>query len=173
MTAPTLALADPIVSAAVELGPDLPLAVFTSMERWHPERIGALALYCSDGRWGEAFDEFCHKHLQIPRYDRWAVPGGPVWLAAREGEELARAAREQIDFLVRVHELERIVLITHYGCAAYTHRLGRTPAECLAAQGEDVRTAAAALRGRYPDMRVEAYLAMRRGNCLSFHGLEC
>jgi hypothetical protein len=33
--------------------------------RWHAERIGALAVYCSDGRWGEAFDEFCHRHLQL------------------------------------------------------------------------------------------------------------
>src|SRR6516164_4870802 len=93
---------------AVELGPDLPLGVFTSTERWHPERIGALAVYCSDGRWGEAFDEFCHKHLQIPRYDRLAVAGGPAWLAPREGgTALSRAARRHLDFLMRVHELER------------------------------------------------------------------
>src|SRR4051812_45428839 len=157
---------------ALELPPDLPLTVFTSVERWHEERIGALALYCSDGRWGEAFDEFCHKHLQIPRYDRWAVPGGPAWLAPQHGEPgLFQAARSQVDFLVRAHELERVVLITHFGCAYYGHRLNLPPQECLAAQAEDVRTAAAALRGWYPGMGVEAYLAMRTGNCLSFHGL--
>jgi len=53
--------------SSVELGPELPMAIFTSTERWIPERIGAVAIYCSDGRWGEGFDEFCHKHLQIPR----------------------------------------------------------------------------------------------------------
>src|SRR5580704_5757209 len=99
-------------TSAIDLGPDLNMAVFTSMERWQPDRIGALALYCSDGRWGEAFDEFCHKHLQIPRYDRWAVPGGPVWLAPHgDGQDFYQGAREQLDFLVRVHELEQIVLI--------------------------------------------------------------
>ncbi|HEU4752026.1 MAG TPA: hypothetical protein VFU47_02880, partial [Armatimonadota bacterium] len=56
---------------------------FTSRETWNPERIGALAIYCSDGRWGEAFDEFCHRGLGLPRYDRFAVPGGPVWLTVR------------------------------------------------------------------------------------------
>jgi hypothetical protein len=156
----------------LDLGPDLPIAVFTSTEPWHPERIGALALYCSDGRWGEAFDEFCHKCLQIPRYDRWAVPGGPAWLAADgASRDLTRPAREQLDFLVEVHKLERIVLITHYGCAAYGHRLQCPAPECLSVQLEDVQTAARTLRDWYPEMRVEGYLAMRRGRGLSFHEL--
>jgi hypothetical protein len=146
------------------------MSVFTSTERWHGERIGALALYCSDGRWGEAFDEFCHKHLQIPRYDRWAVPGGPAWLAAAHGgEDFSQAAREQLDFLVRVHELQQIVLITHFGCASYAHRLQNGPRECLPIQVEDVRTARLTLCRWYPDIRVDAYLAMRDGNVLSFH----
>jgi len=152
----------------VELDPELPPTVFTSMERWHPERVGALALYCSDGRWGEAFDEFCHKHLLIPRYDRWAVPGGPAWLAEGDGV-LSRVAREQLDFLVRAHELERLVLITHFGCAHYAHRLQKALRDCLPAQAEDLRSGAAVLRAEYPGIRVEGYLAMRTATCLSFH----
>jgi hypothetical protein len=173
MSSPSSAPADGIRWDTIELAPDLPPSAFTSLERWHGERIGALALYCSDGRWGEAFDEFCHKHLQIPRYDRWAVPGGPAWLAApADGADFYQAAREQLDFLVRVHELQQIVLITHFGCAYYGHRLGKGPRECLPAQSDDVRTAAAALRRWYPDVRVESYLAMRSGNLLSFHRLD-
>jgi hypothetical protein len=156
----------------IDLGPDLSMAVFTSMERWHPDRIGALALYCSDGRWGEAFDEFCHKHLQIPRYDRWAVPGGPGCLVPPDaGADYCQTSREQLDFLVRVHKLEQLVLITHYGCAYYGHRLGQSAKECLPAQIADVATAAALFRAWYPGMQVDAYLAMRRDNCLSFHHL--
>src|SRR2546421_3588237 len=100
--------------AVYELSHRLPMAAYHATEIWHPERIGALALYCSDGRWGEAFDEFCHKCLHIPRYDRWVVPGGPVWLLPRERtRDFHQTEREQLDFLVRVHGLERIVLITH------------------------------------------------------------
>src|SRR5689334_7930333 len=118
----------------------LPMAAYHATERWHPERIGALALYCSDGRWGEAFDEFCHKHLNIPRYDRWAVPGGPEWLVPGGDDPTQhQAARTQLDFLVRTHNLDRVVLIAHFGCGSYAHRLQRPPQECLPAQARDVR----------------------------------
>ncbi len=163
----------PFGGIASELGLHLPLAAYHALERWHSERIGALALYCSDGRWGEAFDEFCHRHLRMPRYDRWAVPGGPAWIAMPpEDPALLRAVRIQLDFLVRAHELERIVLITHYGCAWYGHWLQRSPEECLAAQAKDVAAAAAALQEWYPGMRVQAYLAMRQHQWLSFHPLD-
>src|SRR4029077_10133947 len=126
----------------IGLAPLLPTVSYQAMERWHGERIHALALYCSDGGWGESFDEFCHKHLQIPRYDRWAVPGGPAWLVSHDGDQTPLvAARSQLDFLIRTHELEQIVLIAHYGCALYGHRLGRPPDECLSTQIADVRSA--------------------------------
>lgn len=153
--------ADPI-----DLGPRLPVPAYHAIERWHPERIGAMAIYCSDGRWGEAMDEFCHRHLQIPRYDRWAVPGGPAWVASREPDD---AVRVQLDFLVQAHELERLVLISHYGCAWYGHQLGRSPDECLAAQGADLDTAAAALREWYAAIQVEAYLAVQQHGWVTFH----
>jgi hypothetical protein len=165
----TLLAPDP----TIELGPDLPMAAFTSTEVWHPERIGALAVYCSDGRWGEAFDDFCHKHLLIPRYDRWAVPGGPACLVPREkSAEFCKATWEQLEFLMHIHELERIVLITHYGCAFYGELLHHEPNACLPTQLKDLRTAAEALREWFPSLGVETYLAMRKGNCLSFHQIS-
>ena len=156
----------------MDLGPDMPLADFTSSFRWNNERIHAMALYCSDGRWGESFDEFCQKHLGIPRYDRWAVPGGPAWLIP-SGDETGflQAARLQVEFLVNVHGLERMVLITHYGCAYYGQRLKGSADETLVAQSEDLRRAAAELREWFPGMDVETYLAMRKGTQLSFHAI--
>src|SRR6476659_10526806 len=144
--------------SAIEIGHQLPMAAYHASERWHADRIGALALYCSDGRWGEAFDEFCHRHLQIPRSDRWAVPGGPAWLAGYDDDSaLLDAARSQLAFLVRVHELEQIVLISHYGCAVYAERLKKTPDECLPVQFQEAATAAATLRIWYPKLQVKSY----------------
>src|SRR5262245_55747673 len=91
---------------------------FSCTKLWNPQRIGALVLSCSDGRWSEAFDEFCHRRLLIPRYDRWALPGGPVCLLPRDsGDGFCRGVWEQLDFLVHAHELRRLVLVAHHGCA--------------------------------------------------------
>jgi hypothetical protein len=157
--------------ATVELAPDLPMAAYTCSEVWHPERIGALTMYCCDGRWGEAFDEFCHKSLHIPRYDRFAVPGGPAWLV-RQDAATAEAAWEQLAFLVRAHELERIVLITHFGCAFYHELLHLDAYEALRPQVEDLRLAMHRLTECFPGIATEGYLAMREGNRLTFRPVE-
>jgi hypothetical protein len=160
-------------SDALDLGPSLPMPVYHALERWHPERIGALTLYCSDGRWGEAFDEFCHRRLEVPRYDRWAVPGGPACLAGHPADApLLQAARVQLDFLVQAHQLEQFILITHFGCAWYSERLHCPAGECLSEQFADIRRAASTLREWYPGLVVSGYLAMRRGEWVSFHELS-
>jgi hypothetical protein len=64
------------------------------------------------------------------------------------------------------------VLVTHFGCASYAHRLQKGPRECLPIQVEDVRAARLTLCRWYPDIRVDTYLAMRDGNVLSFHRLD-
>jgi hypothetical protein len=144
---------------------------FISTHRWNPERIGAVAIYCSDGRWGEAFDEFCHESLRLPRYDRFAVPGGPLCLVVRHVSLMTpfAAAREQLQFLVKAHQLERVVLFGHYGCAVYAHLLGLDAEGCLPAQETDLRSAARLLQAWFPGMRIDAYMAMRNGERLSFH----
>ena len=150
---------------------NLPQPIFTATEPWNPERIHAMAIYCSDGRFGEAFDEFCHQKLQIPRYDRFAVPGGPAWInpSVAAAQDLYRSARAQLDFLVQVHDLERIVLITHSPCAFYMEHLKKEPHECLEAQFSDIHTAAQRLRLWFPKIHVEGYLAHRGEQAISFH----
>jgi hypothetical protein len=157
-----------ICSHAVELLP----AAFTASQPWNPQRIRALAMYCSDGRWGDAFDEFCHDRLWIPRYDRFAVPGGPAWLTedhAASGSILSQAAWEQLGLLVRVHELQRIVLMAHYGCAFYRERLGRDAEGCVPVQVEDLERAGDAVKTRFPQICVETFMAMREDERLAFH----
>jgi hypothetical protein len=150
----------------------LPRPAFVGRERWTEKRIGAMAIYCSDGRWGDALDEFCHCGLGIPAYDRFAVPGGPAWLCAGNvGQGLSDTTREQIEFLVSAHELRRIVLITHFGCAFYRHRLGGSSEQCVQRQIDDVSLALDSIEQTFPAVRAQGYLAMQRQGVVSFHAI--
>ena len=167
--------ASEVAWTAIELPPDLPMPAFSSTDVWNDKRVGALAVYCSDGRWGEAFDEFCHRGLSIPRYDRFAVPGGPAWFAQADDAhpELFKAAHQQIEFLVRTHALDRVVLFTHWACGFYRERSGGKGArDNWDTQRNDVRKAAARLLEWFPKIQVESYLAMRIGSQMSFHRLD-
>ncbi len=116
---------------------------FESSVRFDENRIGAAAVYCSDGRFGEQFDDFLHNGLKLPRYDRLALPGGAACLA---GHILASrdedALLDQLRFLIRAHGLQRMVLIAHHNCAFYTDKLHVPPGQIETRQREDLHAAA-------------------------------
>jgi hypothetical protein len=144
--------------------------IFTSTVPFEAERIAAVAIYCSDGRYGDQFDEFMHRHLGLPRYDRLAIPGGAAWLGWRSSASLGHYGllSDQLDFLVQVHDLRRAVLIAHYGCAYYLRRHPGDADSLLPTQIQDLRDAANALRNRYTRLQVETYLARADGDRVSF-----
>jgi hypothetical protein len=140
-------------------------AIYETSERFDENRIRAAAVYCSDGRFGEHFDEFLHTALGLPRYDRLAVPGGAACLAGhvlafREEEGLI----EQLRFLVNVHGLERVVLIAHQDCAFYTERLRVSPLRMETRQREDMQAAVRRIRGLAPGLLVDAFFARKHSD---------
>ena len=153
---------------------ELPPATFVSRHRWREQRIGAVAIYCSDGRWGDAVDELCHKCLKIPAYDRFAVPGGPAWVNEADTRRvgLSRTTHEQLQFLVKVHQLHRVVFITHFGCAFYRDRFQCTAHQSLEKQFDDVRAARRIVQKWFGPIEAEGYLAMQRSGVLSFHRID-
>jgi hypothetical protein len=136
--------------------------VFKSPHRFDEHRIHAAAVYCSDGRWGENFDDFAYDYLKLLRYDRFAVPGGPATLA-RRGAASFDVAREHIELLIQAHGLTRVCLIQHADCAYYLQKLGVSAADLKRAQTEDLARAASNLRDIDSSLAVEAYLALRTG----------
>lgn len=136
-------------------------------------RIGAVAIYCSDGRWGEQFDDFVQNRLGLPRYDRLAVPGGAACLAGHRGAHGQEAAAiDQVRFLVEVHGLTRAVLIAHQQCAFYLRRLGVRDDDLRARQEEDLRRAARRIRELDPRLGAEAWLAVLDGQAVAFEPVE-
>ncbi len=139
-----------------------PTEHYTSHVPFDDGRIRAAAVYCSDGRFGEQFDELMKVSLQLPRYDRLAVPGGAACLARhfvsfREEE----AATEQLRFLIDVHGLQRVVLIAHQDCAFYTQRLRISPLQLETQQHDDLSKAVKRVQSLGPNLRVDAFFARR------------
>ena len=125
-----------------------------------PERIHGAAIYCSDGRVGEHFDDFLLHGLKLPRYDRLAIPGGPACLAGHTEAHLeGQGVIDELRFLVDAHELERIVLIQHAGCAFYATRLGLPPAYLEAQQRIDLVKAAEFIRRITGVEKIDAFFA--------------
>jgi hypothetical protein len=146
---------------------------FESAHRFEEARIRAAAIYCSDGRYGEQFDDFLHRGLGLPRYDRIGVPGGAACLAGhfaayREEE----AVLEQLRFLMRVHGIERLVLIAHEGCAFYTEWLSISPLTLREQQRGDLIKAARRLERFGRGLRVETWFAHRQGDRILFQPVD-
>lgn len=123
-------------------------------------RIHAAAIYCSDGRIGEHFDDFLQNGLGLPRYDRVALPGGPACLAGHSQAHLEeQGVIDELQFLVEVHGLKKIVLIAHEGCAFYATRLElKAPRLELVQRADLVRSAAIVQRVTGLDA-IEGYFA--------------
>lgn len=149
-------------------------AAYQSPGRFDESRIRAAAIYCSDGRYGDHFDDFLHNALQLPRYDRLAMPGGPACLA---GHFLAyseeQALVEQLRFLVKAHGIERVVLIAHQDCAFYSERLHVYPLQLEARQREDIETAVGRVRSVSSGLQVDRFFARKcPDGTIRFESLE-
>ncbi len=135
---------------------------FESTVRFDENRIHAAAIYCSDGRYGEQFDDFLHTGLKLPRYDRLALPGGAAclaghFLACREEDALL----EQLRFLIRAHGLERVVLIAHQSCAFYTDQLHVPPAQLESRQRDDLHAAAERIHSLSRSLAIGTFFARK------------
>jgi hypothetical protein len=107
-------------------------------------------------------DEFLHQGLGISRYDCLAVPGGAGCLAGhfaawREEE----AVSFQLNFLIEIHALHRILLIAHPDCGFYGKRLRLFGSEIEEAQRRDIGTAAHRIRSLAPHLEIEGFVSRR------------
>jgi hypothetical protein len=148
-------------------------ANYVSSVRYDSSRMHAGALYCSDGRVGEQFDDFLQNGLNLPRYDRLCLPGGPACIAGHPEAHLEeQGVLDELKFLVEVHKLQRIVLIAHQGCAFYATRLNMSESRLELVQRADLVRAAAFVHRVTKIGSIEAYFARLRGTEVSFEPVE-
>ncbi|MBL8887389.1 MAG: hypothetical protein JNK16_12075 [Phycisphaerales bacterium] len=142
---------------------------YKSKLQYDSSRIHAAALYCSDGRIGEHCDDFLQNGLNLPRYDRVCLPGGPACLAGHPQATLEEGGVvDELQFLVQVHKLKRVVLIAHDACAFYGNRLElKEPRLELVQRADLVRAAAYVHRVTGLDL-IEGYYARLASGEISF-----
>jgi hypothetical protein len=146
---------------------------FESSIEFDSNRVRAVAVYCSDGRFGDQVDDLLHTHLKLPRYDRLVVPGGSACLAGhfetyREEEGLL----EELSFLLKVHQVQQVVLIAHDGCAFYSERLRVSPLQRETKQREDMQKAIRRVKQLDWDLKIKAYFARLAGTKVRFEEFE-
>ncbi len=148
-------------------------AAYESRLPYDRNRIRAAAIYCSDGRIGEHFDDFLQNGLGLPRYDRVALPGGPACLAGHPQAHLEeQGVVDELNFLVEVHGLKRIVLIAHESCAFYSTRLELKDRRLELVQRADLVRAAAYVHRVTSIESVEAYFARIEQGRVLFERVE-
>lgn len=142
---------------------------YESQLPYHTKRMHAAAVYCSDGRVCEQYDDFLQHGLSLPRYDRVALPGGPACLAGYAQARIEEAGvLDELKFLVEAHGLKRVVLIQHEDCAFYKVRLDAAPTTLEQLQKADLIRAAYAIR-RVVDLdTIEGFFARRTDKGVRF-----
>ncbi len=131
-----------------------------------------VAVYCSDGRFADHFDEFVTQSLGLTCCDRIVIPGGPAYLADHPGVEADGASLlEQIKFMVEAHNLNRVILIMHEDCGCYSHKLGYPAGpEQQQRQADDLAMAVHVVRDVCPNVSIECYIALIDGDQVQFQG---
>ena len=149
---------------------DLTRDFFESQVPFDHGRIHAAAVYCSDGRFGEQFCDFMRNSLNLPRYDRLAIPGGAACMARHFSlYREADAVSAQLHFLIDVHGLQHVVLIAHQDCAFYSHRLQISSLQLESQQRDDMSRAVERVQSLGTHLQVAAFFARKqRDNTVQF-----
>ncbi|HWB21022.1 MAG TPA: carbonic anhydrase [Phycisphaerales bacterium] len=146
-----------------------PQTPWQSLITYNSQRMHVAAVYCSDGRVGEHFDDFLQNGLGLPRYDRVALPGGPACLAGYDEARVEQVGIvDELKFLIDAHGLTRIVLIQHEACAFYTARLKVGDRQLEHLQRADLVRAAYFIRHVTNLERIDAFFARRTDKAINF-----
>ena len=133
---------------------------FVATEAWDAERPWAFVVYCSDGRWHDAVEEFLRARVSR-RSDVYALPGGPAvfspWSSALDE---ARVSEKAFRFLIEYHQIQSVWLIAHEGCAYYLERYGPfVEADLRRRQHDYLRRARQTIAGWYPQLDIHTVYA--------------
>jgi hypothetical protein len=146
-----------------------PESCFSSPLPFDGNGCGVAAVFCSDGRFAGQINDFLQNGLGLYGYDRLALAGGPACFAGhfaayREEE----GAVSHLQFLTKLHGLNRLILISHEDCGFYRDFLRIREMDLLDRMRLDLAGAARRIGAATPQLRIDAYLARLTGALVWF-----
>lgn len=123
--------------------------IFVSKKPWLKGRhVDTLVIHCSAFDFRPFFAEFIEQHLKLGEYDILCVPGGiQVLNVFAFATKRFSFLRKMVEFLVKKHELKRIVILGHEDCAWYRDiRFGPIHVDLTERQFKDLKSTADSLR---------------------------
>ncbi len=123
-----------------------------------PYVADAAVLCCFDQRISRAVRKFLKKQ-GIERADMIVIAGGAKTLASPRNDFEQDFILEQVRMSIRLHQTERVLVMSHSDCATYgglLHFKGNKQAEAEHHRGELLR-AGELLTANFPDISVEPY----------------
>jgi hypothetical protein len=146
---------------------------FTSDKPFSPGPPDALGVCCSDGRFASQCVRFADEGLGIDCCDWVMIPGGPACLGDHAAAaDLRLEAVKQIEFLVRAHGVERIILIAHEDCGYYRQTLGLVGPSQRRRQHDDIARAVERLDETLGPIDIDAYEARVANSRVTFHPID-
>lgn len=112
----------------------------------------AIVISCIDFRIQKTVEEWANENIGIRQYDRVAWAGGVQDI---EG------VLKQIDISVRLHSIQKAVLMNHEDCGAYGE------AGTFEKHQQDLKGAAELVKGKYPSLTIEPYFVKLDGSVIS------
>jgi hypothetical protein len=118
----------------------------------------AAVVWCFDNRCNLVLGKFLRR-IGIEKSDRIMVAGGAKCLASPAEDPDRDFVLKQIRISIALHQTRRVILMLHSDCGAYggLAAFGGDPQVEAEKQAEELRRAAAALRGVFPELQVECY----------------
>lgn len=144
---------------------------FVTSREW-VDRVGeSLVFACSDGRFHDARVEFLWQGRDAYRPDALLWPGGPA--AFLVTSPWFFAVKAQVEFLVREHDLSRIVAVAHHDCRFYRRKYASLgDVDRVTQQENDLRKFRAEVAWIKSGLEVELYYEEPNNGVICYRAIQ-
>jgi hypothetical protein len=127
----------------------------------------ALVLSCIDFRFLDFESNFLKSIKLDHQYDLLTLAGASLALTNFPSEADTQTFWEQLDLSVKLHKIEKVLILDHQDCGAYATKidakLSDNPKQEIKVHSQYLKQAYWSIKERYPNLEVELYFVKLNG----------